>query len=76
MPFDVFKKLFDTTVWSVVSYGAAIWGIKEYAGISTVQNKACPFFPGVGKYIPNAAVNGDMGWTPAHVKQMKSVLCH
>ena len=22
MPFDVFKKLFDTTVWSVISYGA------------------------------------------------------
>ena len=53
MPFDVFKKLFDTTVWSVISYGAAIWGIKEHAGISTVQYKACPFFLGVGKYTPN-----------------------
>ena len=76
MPFDVFKKLFDTTVWSVISYGAAIWGIKEHAGISTVQYKACPFFLGVGKYTPNAAVNGDMEWTPTHVKQMKSVMCH
>ena len=28
MPFDVFKKLFDTTEWSVISYGAAIWGIQ------------------------------------------------
>ena len=76
MPFDVFKKLFDTTVWSVIIYGAAIWGIKEHAGISTVQHKACRFFLGVGKYTPNAAVNGDMGWTPTHVEQMKSVLCH
>ena len=63
MPFDVFKKLFDTTVFSVtcISYGAAIWGIKEYSVISTVQHKACRFFLRVGKCTPNAAVNGNMG---------------
>ena len=76
MPIDVFKKLYDTTVWSVISYGAAVWGVKEYSVINTVQNKACRFFLGVGKYTPNAAVNGDMGWTPPHIKQMKSVLSH
>ena len=76
MPFDVFKKLFDTTVWSVISYGAAIWGIKEHAGISMVQHNACRFFLEVGKYTPNAAVNEDMEWTPTHVKQIKSVMCH
>ena len=62
MPFKVYKKLFDTTVWSVISsYGAAIWGTKEYSVINIVQNKACRFFIGVGKYTPNTAVNGDMG---------------
>ena len=76
MPFDVYKKLYYTTVWSVISYGAAVWGVKEYSVINTVQNKACRFFLGVGKYTPNAAVNGDMGWTPPHIKQMTSVLSH
>lgn len=76
MPYDVFTKLFDTTVWSVISYGAAIWGVKEYSVINTVQHKACRFFLGVGKYTPNAAVNGDMGWAPPTTKQWKSVLCH
>lgn len=76
MPHDVFKKLFDTTVWSVISYGAAIWGTKEYSAINTVQNKACRFFLGVGKYTPNAAANGDVGWIPPHIKQMKTVLSH
>ena len=74
MPFDVFKKLYDNTIWSIISYGVAIWGVKEYAMINTVQNKACRFFLGVGKYTPNAAVNGDMGWTPSYIKQMNSVL--
>ena len=27
------------------------------------------FYLGTGKYIPNAAVNGDMGWEPAIAKQ-------
>ena len=76
MPFDVYKKLYYTTVWSVISYGAAVWGVKEYSVINTVQNKACRFFLGVGKYTPNAAVNRDMGWTPPHINQMTSVLSH
>ena len=76
MPYDVFTKLFDNTVWSVISYGAAIWGIKEYSTINTVQHKACRFFLEVGRYTPNAAVNGDMGWMPPHIKQLKTVLCH
>ena len=76
MPFDVYKKLYDTTVWSVISYGAAVWGMKEYSVINTGQNKACRFFLGVGKYTPNTAVNGDMGWTPTHIKQMTTVLSH
>ena len=76
MPFDVFKKLFDTTVWFVISYGAAIWGVKEYSVINAVQHKACRFFLRVRKYSPNAAVNGNMGWTPAYIKQMKPTLSH
>ena len=42
MSFDVYRKLFDTTVWPVISYGAAIWRTREY----TVQSRR---FFGVGK---------------------------
>ena len=75
-PFEVYKKLFGSTVWSVIDYGAAIWGTKEYSVINTVQKKACRFFLGVGKYSPNTAVNGDMGWILPHIKQLKTVLSH
>ena len=63
-------------VWDIISYGAAIWGTKEYSAINAVQHRACRFFLGLGKYAPNAAVNGDMGWTPPIVKQWKTVISH
>ena len=57
-----FTKLYDTLVDSVISYGSAIWGYKSYSAVNAVQNRACRFYLGVGKYTPNCAVQGDMGW--------------
>jgi hypothetical protein len=34
------------------------------------------FFFGTGKYTPDAAVQGDMGWKPIIVKQWKAVCNH
>ena len=69
MPFKVYTTLYDSMVLPIISYGAAIWGTKEYSAINAVHHRACRVFLGVGKYTPNAAVNGDMGWTPPIVKQ-------
>ena len=49
-------------------------GTKEYSCINAVQNRACRFFLGVGKYAPNNAVNGDMGWIPPFAKQWTRVV--
>ena len=54
-------------VLSIINYGSAVWGTKEYSVINSIHNKACRFFLGVGKYTPSAAVQGEMGWkTPTH----------
>ena len=76
MPYEVFTGLYDNMVWSTISYGAAIWGTKEFSAINAVQNRAIRFFLGVGRFIPNVAVGGEMGWVPAVVKQWKNVLGH
>jgi len=73
LPYDVFSKLFDTMVWPVIAYGAAVWGDKSFACINAVQNRAMRFYMGLGKYTPNAAVQGDMGWLPPIVKQWKAI---
>ena len=73
-PFGTFTRLYDSTVNSVISYGASIWGTREYSCINAVQHRAGRFFLGVGKFTPNAAVEGDMGWTPADVRQWNCVI--
>lgn len=30
MPYNVFSKLFDSMVWSVIAYGASVWGTKKF----------------------------------------------
>lgn len=67
--FNVFTKLFDTMVWSVVDYVSAIWGTQQFPCINAVQNRAMRFCMGVGKYTPHLAVAGDMCWKPPLVKQ-------
>ena len=73
IPFDVFTKLYDSCVWPVISYGAAIWGFKSFSCINAVHNRAMRFYLGVGKYTPTAAVTGDMGWLPADIKQWETI---
>ena len=34
------------------------------------------FYLGTGKYTPNVAVQGDMGWKPIIIDQWKSVFNH
>ena len=61
-------------VWSVISYASNIWGQKQYSCINAVQTRAQRYFLGVGRYTPNVAVHGDMGWHHPVVKQWKSVV--
>jgi hypothetical protein len=72
LPYNVFTKLFDTMVWPVINYGAAIWGTRTFSCIDSIVNRAMRFYLGTGKYTPNAAVIGDMGWDPALVRQLST----
>ena len=76
LPFSVFTKLYDNTVFPVISYAASVWSVKTFSCIETIQNRACRFFLGVNRYAPNTAVAGDMGWTPSYIKLYASVLRH
>jgi hypothetical protein len=58
--YDVYTKLFDSIVWSVIYYGALIWGTREFCVVNAVQNRGMRFFMGVGRYTPYLALYGDM----------------
>jgi hypothetical protein len=69
LPFNTYTKLYDSTVWSTLSYDAAIWGDRRMSCITAVQNRALRFVMGVRRYTPNTSVTGDTGWLDAEVKQ-------
>ena len=74
LPYNSYTKLYDSIVYSTISYGAAIWGYRRFSCISAVQNRAARFFMGVGRYTPNTAVMGDMGWTNTESRQWEYVI--
>ncbi len=69
MPFECFSKCFECIVQATIDYGSSVWGTNDYSCIDAVQNRACRYFLGLGKYAPNNAVSGDMGWSTSHHKQ-------
>ncbi len=73
MPHAVFSKLYDNFVTPVIEYVAALWGMREYSCISSVQNRALRYFMGCSKFTPNTAVRVDMGWKSLKHKQQLCV---
>ena len=73
MPFDSFTLLYNACVLPVITYGAGIWGQKQYACIDAVHNRVCRYYLGVNKSAPNSAVQGDMGWKLPIQQQWMSV---
>ena len=72
--YNCYIKLFDSLVWPVINYGAAIRGSRSYPCIDAVFNRACHFFMGVGQQAPVAAIQGDMGITPPLIRQYGEIL--
>ena len=69
VPYECFVKLYNCLVWSVVNYGASVWGNRSYPAIEDVHNRACRFYLGLGQNAPTAAARGDMGLIPPLCKQ-------
>ena len=45
-----FTKLYERMAASLIMYGAAAWGHKEYSCIDAVHNHICRYFIGVNKF--------------------------
>ena len=74
MPFECFNKCYDATVQATIDYSAPLWGTQSISCVNAVQNRACRYFLGLGRYAPNAAVNGDMGWVGSEHKQWRCIV--
>lgn len=50
MPHHVYKKLYDSMVWPVISYAVAVRCTQRFSCIEAIENRAMRFFMGTGKY--------------------------
>ena len=49
MKLSVFTRLYESLVQPIISYGAAIWGVKRFSCVEAVKNRAIKFFLGTNK---------------------------
>ena len=66
--FKTFNKLFECNVESVMSYGVANIGLKEF-GFEKIQSRAIRYFLGVHPKTPIPALFGEVGWTQFKYKR-------
>ena len=55
IPFKCFTKCYNSLVQPVIDYCSSIWGTNGYSCVEVVQNRACRYFLGLGKYAPTPA---------------------
>ena len=59
---NYFSKLYDSTVYSIMSYSAGIWNFCNHLPGQKIQNRAIRYFLGVHKNAPVLALQSEMGW--------------
>ena len=69
LPYQVYTKLYQSLVQSILDYGVCVWGHKEYPSIMAVQHRAIRSFLGVHDRTSTSAILGEMGWTPQAILQ-------
>eukprot|EP00732_Lithocolla_globosa_P002453 Lithocolla_globosa_v1_NODE_1612_length_2444_cov_4.514417.p1 type:complete len:535 gc:universal NODE_1612_length_2444_cov_4.514417:2019-415(-) len=73
-PLDVFDHLYYCMVVPVMDYGAEILGDVGIEHVNMVHHRACRAFLWVPRKTANAAIEGEMGWTPPIVRRKTSMI--
>ena len=60
--YKTFYKLYNSSVVSVFSYAAGIWGYNRGGPAQKIYNRALRYFMGVNKFTANLFLQGDSGW--------------
>ena len=69
-----YTKLYDTCVSTIINYGAAVWGYKNYDKPNTIHNRAIRTYLGVHRFSSNIAINGEMGWVTPKVRRHLDII--
>jgi hypothetical protein len=64
---EIYFKLFESKVQSILLYASEIWGLFQLDSLEVVHMQACKQFLGVPTLTPNKMVYGDLHRFPLHV---------
>ena len=74
LSFQVYEKLYYSTVVPVTDYASEIWGFKKRDIIDKIQYRAIRTILGVGKRAPLPYLTGETGWLEAQNRHHISVV--
>ena len=63
MGYKTYETLVFSNVFSILNYGAGVWGFKEYHNSRTFQNKIIRYYLGTHRFTPLAATHIEMDWS-------------
>ena len=58
-----YETLIFSNVFSIVNYGARVWGFKEFHNSRVLQNKIIRYFLGTHRFTPLAATQIEIDWS-------------
>jgi hypothetical protein len=76
LPYNVNRKLYYSCDVLVITYTSTMRATHFFTCVNAVHHGATTFFLGTDKCTPNVAVQGDIGWNPIIIDQLKSVCNH
>ena len=71
---EVFFKIFDSKIQSILMYSSEIWGIQRLDQIEKVHLLACKRFLGVPLKTPNKLVYSELGRYPLYINSVVKVI--
>ena len=60
--YQTFTKLYHTCVAPILDYGSGVWVHNRFSKIGKIHNRELRFFPGVHRFAPSHAIQGDVGY--------------
>ena len=60
--YSTYTKFYEKCVCPITDYASGIWGLKSFAKMDQLQNRAIRYYLGVHRFAPIPGLVGEMGW--------------
>ena len=69
-----YTKVYDTSIVPIMDYCSGVWGFSRNEKLDKIHARATRCYLGVNKFATKVGIEGELGWTPPHIRRMLNVL--